>query len=163
MLRRRLNSPETTSVGRLFDAVSALVGLRRGAGFEGQAAMALEFIADPREEGAYHLPLGAGAPAVLDWGPLLRELLGDLDRGVETARLSARFHNALADAAVEIARRAGLPRVVLSGGCFQNAYLARVVPKKLCAAGFEVFIGQKFPPNDGALSLGQLWVASLIR
>lgn len=162
MLERGPMSPRTTSMGRLFDGVAALAGVRHRAGFEGQAAMELEFAADGVDDGAaYPLPLRDGRPAVADWEPLLLAVLADVERGLGPAVISARFHNALVDLADDLARRAGIPRVVLSGGCFQNLRLMRAVHARLVARGFEVYLPERFPPNDGGLSLGQAYVAAL--
>jgi hydrogenase maturation protein HypF len=161
MLGRGLQSPITTSMGRLFDAVAALSGVRAQAGFEGQAAMALEFAAG--EEGAvepYPLPLRDGEPAVADWEPLIRALLVDRERGAPASLMANRFHAALASLAEAIALRAGLPQVVLAGGCFQNLRLLRDTQARLRARGFEVWTPRQYPPNDGSLSLGQLAVAA---
>jgi hydrogenase maturation protein HypF len=164
MLERRLNSPRTTSMGRLFDAVASLAGVRGQAGFEGQAAMELEFAAaDVDDPIAYPIPLDDGEPAVADWEPLVRAVLSDRKRGLSPAHVSARFHNALAALAGEIAQRVGLPRVVLSGGCFQNLRLSRAVRERLVSLGFAVYMPQLYPPNDGGLSLGQVLVAALRR
>ncbi|WP_375772540.1 carbamoyltransferase HypF [Archangium gephyra] len=160
MLERGLQSPRTTSMGRLFDAVAALSGLRARAGFEGQAAMALEYAAGDGEAEPYPLPLREGVPAVADWEPLVRALLSDRERGVPPPLMAARFHTALAVLAESIAVRVGLPRVVLSGGCFQNLRLLRDVQTRLRARGFEVFSPRQYPPNDGGLSLGQVAVAA---
>jgi hydrogenase maturation protein HypF len=162
MLGRGLQSPVTTSMGRLFDAVAALSGVRVEAGFEGQAAMALEFAAGAGEasEDAYPLPLQEGEPAVADWEPLVRALLADRARGVPAALVAARFHTALAGLAESIALRVGLPRVVLSGGCFQNLRLLREAQARLRSRGFEVWSPRQYPPNDGGLSLGQVAVAA---
>lgn len=160
MLERGLQSPRTTSMGRLFDAVAALCGLSARAGFEGQAAMALEFAAGEGEAEPYPLPLGDGVPAVADWEPLIRALLADRARGVPPPLMAARFHAALAVLAESIAVRVGLARVVLSGGCFQNLRLLRDIQARLRARGFEVFSPRQYPPNDGGLSLGQVAVAA---
>ncbi len=160
ILKRPHLSPRTSSMGRLFDAVAALCGLPGTISFEGQAAMELEFAADPDERGAYALPLSEGAPAVADWGPLLRAVLADRAAGEPVCRISARFHNGLADLAVRIAERWGGDRVVLSGGCFQNALLARRACERLRASGFEVVTHLQVPPGDGGIALGQLWVAA---
>jgi hydrogenase maturation protein HypF len=162
MTARRLNAPRTTSVGRLFDAIAALAGVRATAGFEGQAAMELELVADGVDErDAYTLPLREGEPAVIDWELLLRAVLNDRERGLPASAMSARFHNALAQVAEDIAVRVGLPRVVLSGGCFQNLRLTRSVRQRLVARGIEVYLPKRFPPNDGGLSLGQAYVAAV--
>jgi hydrogenase maturation protein HypF len=161
MLERGLQSPLTTSMGRLFDAVAALAGVRAQAGFEGQAAMALEFAAGEQEAlEPYPLPLRDAEPAVADWEPLARALLADRERGVSASLMSSRFHAALARLAEAIALRVGLPHVVLSGGCIQNLRLLQSTQERLRSRGFEVWTPRQYPPNDGGLSLGQLAVAA---
>ena len=160
MLENGVHVVRTTSVGRLFDATAALAGIRTTATFEGQAAMELECAAEQTDdETAYPLPLCDGEPAVADWAPLLRAVLRDRDTGTEPARIAARFHNALAALVQAIADRFGVRRVVLTGGCFQNLRLAHHARARLLAAGFEVYIPQRYPANDGGLALGQLLVA----
>lgn len=162
ILERGFQSPLTTSMGRLFDAVAALSGVRAQAGFEGQAAMALEFAAGEEEVlEPYPLPLRDGEPAVADWEPLVRGLLSDREQGAPASLMAGRFHAALARLAEAIALRVGLPQVVLSGGCFQNLRLLRDTQARLRARGFEVWTPRQYPPNDGGLSLGQLAVAAL--
>ena len=164
MLERRLQSPQTTSIGRLFDAVAAIAGIRSTAGFEGQAAMALEFAAygvDDRT--AYPLPLSGGVPAIADWQPLVTSVLRDRDHGLAASVIAARFHNALVDLAETLAIRAGVARVVLSGGCFQNLRLTQAIHERLVARGFQVYVPERFPANDGSLSLGQAYVVALRR
>ncbi|HSB62974.1 MAG TPA: carbamoyltransferase HypF [Thermoanaerobaculia bacterium] len=158
MLETGLNAPLTTSAGRLFDAVAALLGLSQRTRYEGQAAMALEAVADPREHGAWPLPLVLceGAPAVLDWEPLLRALLEDLANRVNAGRLAARFHNSLVDGIARTAGAAGEPHVALTGGCFQNRLLLERAAERLSALGFEVLLHREVPPNDGGISLGQV-------
>ncbi len=162
MLERGLNSPVTTSAGRLFDAVSALLGLRQKSTFEGQAAMELEWAADPSEAGAYALPLvrEASKPAILDWRPLVGELLRDLEKEVPAGTCSARFHNALAAAIVDVAEAVGERKVALTGGCFQNALLLERTASRLTEKGFRVLLHREVPPNDGGISLGQVMVAA---
>jgi hydrogenase maturation protein HypF len=156
MLARGLNSPVTTSIGRLFDAVAALVGLHARHGFEGQAAMALEFAASDQVAAPYIWDLREG---IADPAPLLEGILADLAARRGAAVIAARFHAALADLALAWAHQAGLADVVLSGGCFQNALLAERVQARLLAAGFRVHRHRAFPPNDGCISLGQAAVA----
>jgi hydrogenase maturation protein HypF len=159
MLQRGLNSPWTSSIGRLFDAVAALAGIRVGAGFEGQAAMALEFAAAAAgEDGAYAFDLRHG---VADPAPLLRDLLADRARGTEPGRMARRFHHALAGLAVAFAEAAGLEDVVLTGGCFQNRLLGELCARGLRTRGFRVHRPALYPPNDGGISLGQAWIAAL--
>ncbi|NUN50270.1 MAG: carbamoyltransferase HypF, partial [Candidatus Brocadiae bacterium] len=157
MLGARVNTPRTSSAGRVFDAVAALAGLRSRAAYEGQAAMELEFAAEESETGdAWPLPLDG---PILDWEPLLRALLDDLRAPLPVAVLAARFHNALVDGIAAVARRTGLQSVVLSGGCFQNGVLTGRAVGMLENEGFRVFRHQRVPPNDGGLALGQALAA----
>jgi len=163
MLEQGLNSPLTSSVGRLFDAVAALVGLRQITRFEGQAAMELEFAAQTAaEQGHYAFALTRSETPplwVIDWGPALNCLLEDLRRKETPARIAAAFHQGLAEAVVAVARTVGQSRVVLSGGCFQNRLLTERTIARLQAEGFRPYWHQRVPPNDGGLSLGQIAAA----
>ncbi len=161
MLRRQLNSPRTSSIGRLFDAVASIAGIRQIAAFEGQPAMELECAA-----GEAQRPPAAGTPFemktavdgschVFDWEPLLRELLSALAAGVPAAALSAAFHDALAEMIVAAARRSGRPQIVLSGGCFQNERLIGRTVDRLRSEGFQPVWHQRIPTNDAGISLGQ--------
>lgn len=162
MLVRGVNAPLTTSMGRLFDGVAALVGLRQQVSFEGQAAMALEFAADSDEAAAYPLALvtGTGDARLLDWGPAVEALLADVAAGEPVGRMSARFHNGLVAAIVDVVRATGERRVALTGGCFQNRLLTERASAVLADAGCEVLLHRQTPPNDGCISLGQLAVAA---
>ncbi len=132
MLMRGVQSPQTSSAGRLFDALASLVGLRQRCSFEGQAAMELEFSIPRRGcDESYSfgvLPVSSqgaadGPELRVDWEPMVREVIQDLEKGTQAGLISARFHNMLAEVIVEVAERTGEERVVLSGGCFQNKYL----------------------------------------
>lgn len=168
MLHRKVNSPLTSSVGRLFDAVASLVGLRQVVRYEGQAAMELEFAIESEETtDAYPFTLSsrdAGgserALLVIDWEPMIAALLDDLQQEVKLAQIAARFHNMLVEAVVAVAERVGEERVVLSGGCFQNKYLTERLIGRLRQAGFRPYWHQRVPPNDGGIALGQLYVAT---
>jgi hydrogenase maturation protein HypF len=187
MLRRGLSAPVTTSAGRLFDGVAALLGLHQRVSFEGQAAMTLEYAVDAREEGAYpvqvetqrsseelrgnqeNLPPSSSRfpsvppsspPLILDWHPLLVALLGDLRAGVSSGIMAGRFHNGLAAAIVAVAQAIGQPQVALTGGCFQNRLLLERTAGRLRQAGFDVLLHRQVPPNDGGISLGQVAVAA---
>ncbi len=163
MLASGANSPLTSSCGRLFDAVAALLGIKAVSSFEGQAAMMVEFAVKEGVDDAYPVSLrsrGGGEPLVFDWEPLVRAILRDQERGVETGVICARLHNALADLIVEVARQVGLERVVLSGGCFQNRYLTERTFHRLQQEGFRPFTHQRVPPNDGGIALGQIVVAA---
>lgn len=162
MLRLGVNAPVTTSVGRLFDAVASLAGVRQISSYEGQAAMALEFLVDPyRPAEAYPVVLRKRPDGfVIDWEPMIREIIADRHRGLPVSRIATRFHHGLVEALVAAAIAAGQPRVVLGGGCFQNAYLLDRAVRRLRAQGFEVFWPCHVPPNDGGLSLGQAVIAA---
>lgn len=161
MLKKGINSPITTSVGRLFDGIAALLGLHQEISFEGQAAMALEFAADETEGGAYPFAMTANAtPLILDWQPFIEAMLADLRRGVSSAIMAARFHNALVDAALAVARAVGEKQIALSGGCFQNRLLTERLARRLREGGFKVLLHRQVPPNDGGISLGQVAVGS---
>jgi hydrogenase maturation protein HypF len=160
MLTRSVHAPRTSSMGRLFDAVACICGLGQRSSFEGQTAMALEYAADPCENGPYPLPLFGNPPTVADWEPLLRAVLADRVAGVSVGRISGRFHNALAELAAAIAHGAGCRQVVLSGGCFQNALLTERVRQRLLKSDFQVYLHHQVPPGDGGIALGQIFVAA---
>lgn len=162
MLGRELNAPLTSSAGRLFDGVAALLGLRQIAQFEGQAAMELEWAIGPAptDEAYPHSIDTRASPMVVDWAPTLLALLEDLERGVQPGVMAARFHNALVEMIVAVARRSGQERVALSGGCFQNMYLLERTVVRLRQAGFQVAWQQRVPPNDGGIALGQIVAAA---
>lgn len=161
LLRRGLNCPPTSSVGRLFDAVAALTDLRQVSHFEGQAAMELEFaLAGVTTDDAYELALcNDGQMLVLDWAPLILALLADVKRATPTGQIAARFHNTLAEAIVTVARHVAAPSVLLSGGCFQNRYLLERTVQRLRAGGWQPYWHQRVPPNDGGVALGQVVAA----
>ncbi len=174
MVGQGVSSPLTSSAGRLFDGVAALAGLPGRVSYEGEAAMRLEFAATgARDTAAYRLPL-VEAPAPpelapgqrrrstlweLDWRPLIAAVVADRRAGVATAAIAARFHGALAGAALEVARRSGALRVALTGGCFQNRLLSSAVADLLRADGREVLLHRVVPANDGGIALGQVAVA----
>jgi hydrogenase maturation protein HypF len=166
MLAKKLNSPVTTSMGRLFDAVASLINLRQQIRFEGQAAMELEFALEGVEtEEAYPLPIenaegrSKNASRILDWSPMIEAILADVKSGIPVGIISAKFHNALAEGVVAVANHAGQNRVVLSGGCFQNRYLTERAVRRLQAEGFRPYWHQRVPPNDGGIALGQVIAA----
>ena len=160
ILRKRLHSPRTSSVGRLFDGVASIAGLCHRVNFEGQAAMRLEFSVDKSCRDHYRCTLCPGRPLVIDWEPVVCEILDNLSAGIPIAVVSARFHNTLADAALAVATRIGEERVILTGGCFQNRYLTETTVETLQSAGFRVYRHQRVPPNDGGIALGQIAAAA---
>jgi len=164
MLGKKLNSPVTTSMGRLFDAVASLVNLRQQIRYEGQAAMELEFALDGNEtEERYALSLVTRhSSLILDWSPMIKAILSDVENGVKVGVISARFHNALVEAIIAVAKHAGQIRVVLSGGCFQSRYLTERAVRRLREEKFRPYWHQRVPPNDGGIALGQV-MAELCR
>ncbi len=168
---RGVNCPVTTSAGRLFDAVAALLGLRQVTAYEGQSAMMLEFAAaGSSDRGVFPfalLPGGDGGPAhgpqvVVDWQPALEAILQGVSAGEAAGDLAARFHRTLAAAIVAVARKFEVPRVVLSGGCFQNRLLLELAVDGLREAGFSPFWHQRIPPNDGGIAPGQVFAAAAV-
>jgi hydrogenase maturation protein HypF len=161
MLTRGLNSPSCCSVGRLFDAVASFTGLCQKMRFEGQAAMELEFALSGIEtEEHYDLSLVTRhSSLVLDWSPMIDTMLADVQRGYSVAEISAKFHNALAEAILAVANHVGQSRVMLSGGCFQNRYLTERAVKRLREEKFEPYWHQRVPTNDGGIALGQVVAA----
>ena len=155
MLEKKINAPLTSSVGRLFDAVAALLGLRQKSSFEGQAAMELEFTRQGDVADAYSFVVTATAPMVVDCEPAIRELLDDVAGGEDAGLVSAKFHNGLVEATVAVAKKIGTPRIVLSGGCFQNRYLTEYLVARLREEKFQPYWHQRLPPNDGGIAFGQ--------
>ncbi|WP_339750899.1 carbamoyltransferase HypF [uncultured Marinobacter sp.] len=166
-LKAGLNAPETSSVGRLFDAVAALTGICLQASYEGQAAGELEAALDRTDTASpYRFELSvpeADRPWQVDWAPAVYALLEDLRRGKPVSGIAAGFHQGLVNAIVAVAKQAKLSRVVLAGGCFQNACLLELTITALEGAGFQVFWPCRLPPNDGGLAVGQLaWAAGAL-
>ena len=188
VLRRMIASgtrvTQTSSMGRLFDAVSALLGIRRDASYEGQAAMELEALASEPQAGATGLsksfypfsvrrrataehwgqPSGhVSQTAVIELDALLGAIVQDLDRGVPAPEIAWRFHAALAELLVSVCvalrEETGLRRVALSGGVFQNRLLLEMATARLDGAGFQPVVHRLVPTNDGGLSLGQAYIA----
>lgn len=161
MLQRRFNSPLTSSAGRLFDVAASLVNLRQQVRFEGQAAMELEFALDDiGTSDCYQMPLiKHGTVLVLDWAFMILSILNDVNAAVPVAKISAKFHNTLAESIVAIAKKSGETRVVLSGGCFQNRYLTERTVMRLREEKFQPYWHQRVPPNDGGIALGQIYAA----
>jgi hydrogenase maturation protein HypF len=161
-LEREFNTIPTSSVGRLFDAVSALAGVRQRVNYEAQAAIELEMRVDPDIETAYAFNLGDDG--VIDPAPLIRAVVDDVRAGVSASTIAARFHNGLAEVVVDVCRwqreETGIDAVALSGGVFQNVTLLGLVVPRLRDAGFTVYTHRQVPPNDGGIALGQAVVAA---
>jgi hydrogenase maturation protein HypF len=164
LVRTGVASPPTTSMGRLFDAVAALCGVRAEVSYEGQAAIELEALADPDERDAYPLPVRSGDTLELDARETIAAVVREAGEGMPVATISARFHGAVARATAEgcrlAAERSALDTVVLSGGVFQNRLLLERTAELLTAAGLRVLTPERLPPGDGGISYGQAAVAA---
>jgi hydrogenase maturation protein HypF len=158
MIATGTNTVMTSSCGRLFDAVAALIGLRYEVNFEGQAAIELEAIVDPSCEERYEFDIGGDE---LDFRAMMERIVKE--RAAPSV-VAARFHNTLAAAIHEMClrmrRESGIERVCLSGGTFQNMRLLGLTARALRASGFELFLHRKVPPNDGGIALGQAVIAA---
>jgi hydrogenase maturation protein HypF len=157
MIDTGFNTVQTSSCGRLFDAVAAIIGLRNQVTFEGQAAIELEAIADFSVTGRYEFTLDGED---LDFRPAIAAIAASRE---SKGAIAARFHNTVAEAIVHTCRTIGLDRVCLSGGTFQNMKLLQRVVPALRAAGFTVYLHERVPPNDGGIALGQAAVAVSMR
>jgi hydrogenase maturation protein HypF len=169
MARRQVSAPLTSSAGRLFDAIAAVLGVRDEITYEGQAAIELEQLADPAETRAYRAdietaPVEAGEPFLVRGADLVAAAVDDLALGVTAERIAARFHNGVAvlieEGCVLLREQHGLATVALSGGVFQNLLLLGHAVARLEARGFTVLTHSRVPCNDGGISLGQAVVAA---
>jgi hydrogenase maturation protein HypF len=160
-LKKQINTPMTSSMGRLFDAAAALAGVRQQVNYEGQAAIEFEALADPAEDGKYSFGLDQDRVQV---SIILEALIRDVLSGVPIPKISARFHNGLAecvrDMCSKIRSETGIGEVVLSGGVWQNITLLGRTLSLLEADRFRVYLHREVPPNDGGLSLGQAAIAA---
>jgi hydrogenase maturation protein HypF len=166
-LEHQLNAPLTSSMGRLFDAAAALVGIRQKVNYEAQAAIEFEACADPnvKEPYRFNIPeLEPNHPYHIDPGPLVQSLVTDYYAGVPVSTISARFHNGVATMVFEVCRRLkqdyGIKQVALSGGVWQNITLLGKAYHLLTKDGFDVYIHSQVPTNDGGISLGQVAIAA---
>lgn len=160
MMERGTNCLQTSSIGRLFDAVSSLLGLCHVSSFEGQAAMEVEFLAESaNSDDMYKLPIdlkrSPDGSLILDWSSMVHAMLDDLKTEELHGEIAARFHNTLIDGIVMIATIRDVEAVVLSGGCFQNRILIEGAIRRLRGKGFRPYWHQRVPPNDGGVALGQ--------
>ena len=164
MISKGINSPLTSSLGRLFDGVAAILGIRNRVSFEGQAAMMLEMLAADNATRVYDHQWEAGADVQINPAPIIRAVVSDLKAGIPPSQISANFHATLIDLfsrVCDAARREfELNRVVLSGGCFQNATLLQGLLQALGNKSFEVYAHRLVPTNDGGIALGQAVVAA---
>jgi hydrogenase maturation protein HypF len=166
MLERGLNSPLTSSCGRLFDAVASLLDLRHTVSYDGQAAIELEALAETSDDGRAlpcEMALTGTGLLQVDFSALFPAILHEREAGASPAAAARRFHATVARASVEvcsrIARDSGHERVVLSGGVFQNRLLSEMIYTGLVDQGLQVFTHRLTPPNDGCIALGQAAIA----
>jgi hydrogenase maturation protein HypF len=165
-LDKGINIVATSSLGRVFDAVAAMVGLGRHNDFDAQLPIALEAVAavDIDDSYPFELKIPDGQPSRLDVGAAIRMLVSDVEHGVAAATTSARFHNTVVHGLMDMARlardRTGLETVAVSGGVMCNRYVANRLIRGLKAAGFQVLSNRDVPANDGGISLGQAAVAA---
>lgn len=159
MLDRKINCPFTSSVGRLFDAVSSLVGISDITKFEGQSAMKLEFTVNPKIDDSYSFDIIDGELLIIDWKIMIDCILSEISNKTGPSVISSKFHNTLAHIILKIAQLLGENKIVLSGGCFQNVCLLQKSVELLEQEGYKVYWHQRVPPNDGGISLGQIAIA----
>jgi hydrogenase maturation protein HypF len=163
LLSRNINAPTTSSMGRLFDGVAALLGVCQQASFEGQAAMELEFaIESITTNKSYQFEIlqsCQSSATVVDWSLMLQEILYDVSSNISLAEIAAKFHNTLVEIIINIARQVGEKQVLLTGGCFQNKYLTERAIQRLQEEQFQPYWHQYIPPNDGGIALGQIVAA----
>ncbi len=164
MMKDKIYSPMTSSCGRLFDAISSIIGVRDYITFEGEAAVELETIAEEGSQDSYSYEIYDKGVYLIDSSPVIVQVVEDLYNNVSRARISAKFHNTIARTILDVCKKIrkddGLTRVALSGGVFQNVFLLKRSLVLLKNQGFETYIHSMVPPNDGGISLGQVVVAS---
>lgn len=166
MIKKEINSPECTSVGRLYDGIASILGIRQKVNFEGQAAMELEFLTDGiRSDDRYEFSIikSKDGMMVLDWEKLIKQIIKDKRNKISLNIISIKFHNALVKGVVDIAKSVNEKNVALSGGCFQNKYLLENSIQELRKNGFNVYWNKEVPANDGGISLGQIAYFSYFR
>jgi hydrogenase maturation protein HypF len=153
-------------MGRLFDAVASMIGVRHIATYEAQAAIELEAIADLSDDAAYPFDVVGDGPVIFDATAMWWDLVDDVLEGMPASRMAGKFHRGVAAAVIEVCRRIGrgegLKTVGLSGGVFQNVTLLRLTTEGLRDAGFEVLTHRQVPPNDGGIALGQAAIAAVL-
>lgn len=164
MLNKGINSPVTSSMGRLFDGVASILNIRQKVNFEAQGAMELEFAAELTESemSTYNFDIEYNSEImIINWHLILQEIVTDLNIGISKNIISAKFHNTLTEIILSIAKKLKFERVILTGGCFQNKFLIEKSISKLQKNGYKVYWHQRVPTNDGGISLGQIKYASL--
>ncbi|MGD0337525.1 MAG: carbamoyltransferase HypF [Bacteroidota bacterium] len=173
MLQKKINSPLTSSIGRLFDGVASLIGLRQQTNYEGETAMELEFatirhvtdesypynIVEGKTDNLQPSTFNLKHLFYIDWFPMIGGIVSDHTHGIAVGHISTKFHNTLTEIIIAVAKKIQQQRVALSGGCFQNKYLTERTIRRLQEEGFKPYWHQRVPPNDGGISLGQIAAA----
>ena len=163
-IEKGLNTIQTSSLGRLFDAVAALVGLGAINRFEAELPMALEAVIEDGIEDAYPIEITEDGTTILDYAPIVSGILEDIRRGISRGVIAARFHNSICEGllafAVKARQRTGIAEVALSGGVFCNRYLANRMVRRLQGEQFRVLWKKTIPVNDGGIALGQAAIAA---
>jgi hydrogenase maturation protein HypF len=166
MILKGVNSPQTSSLGRLFDGVAAIIGIRQRVNFEGQAALELEMLAADDADSIYDFEWVSEEGLKILSAPIIRGVVRDVQNGLSVAEIGAKFHKTIValfgEICISVRNESELNRVVLSGGCFQNSILLAGLIQKLESLNFEVFAHRQVPTNDGGISLGQAMVAAAI-
>ena len=164
MVQKKINTPLTSGMGRLFDGVSSLLNIIHINTFEGEAPMSIEMIAKKSEKGFYRYEFKNGKTIIIKTAPIIKGIIKDILNGEKNNVISAKFHNTIVNftlsLCLKIRKETSLNRVVLSGGVFQNIHLLKLFLEKLKKENFKLFFHTKVPTNDGGLSLGQSIIAS---
>jgi hydrogenase maturation protein HypF len=164
MINKKVNSPEVSSVGRLFDAVSSIIGVRDYITYQGQAAIELEMVANEREKNFYEFDIKETSDFyVINSLGVIKSIVEDIKKRVPGSDISMKFHIGLANLIVDVSKvlrkETGINKVCLSGGVFQNIILRSTASEKLKKNKFKVYNHRKIPPNDGGISAGQVSIA----
>ncbi len=166
MIEKNINAPRTSSLGRFFDGIAAMLGIRSHVVFEGQAAMELEMVAEAWAGDHYEYAWSSEEPVQVDPHPIITGVVRDIENGVPSSIVSGKFHATLmamfTDLCQVIRKKTGLSQVALSGGCFQNATLLAGLTRRLGGKGFHVLTHERVPANDGGIALGQAVIADAI-
>ncbi|RJP66231.1 MAG: carbamoyltransferase HypF [Ignavibacteriales bacterium] len=156
MIDKNINCYSTSSPGRIFDGVSLMLGLAGKSSFEGQAAMALEFAVDENESGSYSIEFLLEDKIIIDWRPMIIEIVEDINKNIAASGIAAKFHNTLAEIIFKVAEQVGEKNLILSGGCFQNKYLMDRIIRTGKEKKLNVYRHHEIPTNDGGVSAGQI-------
>jgi hydrogenase maturation protein HypF len=166
MLRQNINTPLTSSMGRLFDGVAAILGIRQYITYEGQAAIELEYaMGDFVTDAAYKLNLippsskAIDSPLIINWREMIEEILLDIKNQVSRTEIVTKFHNTMIEIIVAVAQQSDRSQIILTGGCFQNKYLTEKAIARLQQANFTPYWHHHIPCNDGGIAVGQILAA----